>query len=106
MVPEILFAAVASIVTGWGAFTYKKAETARTVADRALHRIDKIELKMAEQYITKQDFETSMDRLFDTLDKMNQDMKYITERVDYHVNQQAQESKELRRQLQTKRRFF
>ena len=88
---------------GWGGFTWKRSEEALAQARAAADKVDNVELKMAEKYLTKQEFETYMDRLFGTLGEMKDGMKYITERVDYHVMEQAIESKELRRRLNEKR---
>ena len=55
---------------------------------------------MAEKYLTKKDFELYMDRLFGTLGEMKEGMQYLTERVDYHVVEQAGESKELRTEIE------
>ena len=87
---------------GWGGFTWKRAEEALSQARIAADRVDRVELKVAEKYLTKQEFESYMDRLFGTLSEMKDGMKYITERVDYHVMEQALESKELRRKLNEK----
>ena len=87
---------------GWGGFTWKRSEEALAQARAAADKVDHVELKMAEKYLTKQEFETYMDRLFGTLGEMKDGMKYITERVDYHVREQALESKELRRKLNEK----
>ena len=106
--PEFVIAAVTSSVLGWGAMTWKKSEQAKDVAERAMHKIDAIELKVAEDYITKRDFQQSMDRLFDSLSEMKADVKYLSERVDYHVKDQAGEVRELREQLEKakKRNWF
>ena len=106
--PEFVIAAVTSSVLGWGAMTWKKSEQAKDVAEKAMHKIDAIELKVAEDYITKRDFQQSMDRLFDTLSEMKADVKYLSERVDYHVNDQAGEVRDLKEQLNKakKRNWF
>ena len=84
---------------GWGGFTWRKSEDAITRAIRAGDRVDRLEVKMAENYLTKQEFQAYMDRLFETLGEMKGGMQYITERVDYHVSEQAQESRELRKKI-------
>tara|TARA_B100001094_G_scaffold313431_1_gene351220 strand:+ start:584 stop:871 length:288 start_codon:yes stop_codon:yes gene_type:complete len=84
---------------GWGGFTWKRAEEALTQARAAADKVDQVELKMAEEYLTKREFEMSMDRLFRTLGEMNTDMKYISARVDYHIQEQVVESDELRKRL-------
>ena len=88
---------------GWGGFTWRRAEEALAEARSAADKVDHVELKMAEDYLTKQEFENYMDRLFGTLGEMKDGMKYLTERVDYHVMEQAVESKELRRRLNERR---
>ena len=103
MFPEFIIAAVTSSVLGWGALTWRKSEQAKDVAEQALHKIERVELKMAEDYLSKKEFEASMDRLFDNLKEIKADMKYITERVDYHVEEQAGEVRELKRQLEKRR---
>jgi hypothetical protein len=97
--PEFILQAVIAAMIGWGGFTWKRAEEALTQARSAADKVDLVELKMAEKYLTKQEFESYMDRLFGTLGEMKDGMKYLTERVDYHVMEQALESKELRNRL-------
>lgn len=97
--PEYILSAAIAAMIGWGGFTWKRAEEALSQARTAADRVDQVELKVAEKYLTKQEFESYMDRLFGTLAEMKNGMKYITERVDYHVMEQALESKELRRKL-------
>lgn len=85
---------------GWGGFTWKRAEEALAQARSAADKVDLVELKMAEKYLTKQEFENYMDRLFGTLGEMKDGMKYLTERVDYHVLEQAGESNQLKSELE------
>jgi len=85
---------------GWGGFTWKRAEDALFVARQAADQVGKVELKMAEEYLTKKDFETYMDRLFDTLAEMKAAVKYVSDRVDYHVSEQAEETRGLRKEVQ------
>ena len=40
-----------------------------------------------------------MDRLFETLGEMKNGMHYLTERVDFHVSEQAGESKQLKAEI-------
>jgi hypothetical protein len=101
--PEYILSAVFAAMIGWGGFTWKRAEEALTQARAAADKVDQVELKMAENYLTKQEFENYMDRLFGTLGEMKDGMQYLTERVDYHVTEQAAESKELRRRLNQRR---
>lgn len=86
-------------VLGWGGFTWRKSEDAITKAIKAGDRVDRLEIKMAEQYLTKQEFQAYMDRLFGTLGEMKNGMQYLTERVDHHVNEQAGEARELRAEI-------
>jgi hypothetical protein len=98
VLPEFVIAAVCSSVLGWGAFTFKRTEEARAVAETALQKIDSVELKVAEDYITKHDFEGAMNRLFDSMSEIKKDVKYLSERMDFHVNDQAVELRRLREQ--------
>lgn len=84
---------------GWGSFTWRKAEDAITHAAKAADRVDRLEVKIAENYLTKQEFQGYMDRLFETLGEMKSGMHYLTERVDYHVTEQAGESKRLHAEI-------
>ena len=86
-------------VLGWGGFTWRRAEDAITHAIKAGDRVDRLEVKIAENYLTKQEFQGYMDRLFETLGEMKGGMQYLTERVDYHVTEQAMESRELRKKI-------
>jgi len=85
---------------GWGGFTWRKAEDAISHAIDAADRVDRLEVKIAENYLTKAEFQAYMDRLFETLGEMKGGMQYLTERVDYHVTEQAGESKELKAEIQ------
>ena len=98
-------------VLGWGGFTWRRAEDAIARAIKAGDRVDRLEIKMtesvdrlevkmAEKYLTKQEFQAYMDRLFETLGEMKGGMRYLTERVDYHVTEQAGESKALKAEIE------
>lgn len=78
---------------GWGGFTWKKAEDAMFAARSAAEQVDRVELKMAEKYLTKQEFELSMERLFGTLARFE-------EKLDYHVYEQDKNIRSLKRRLQ------
>jgi hypothetical protein len=80
---------------GWGGFAWKKAEDAMLAARAAADQVDRVELKMAEKYLTKQEFEITMERLFGTLARFE-------EKLDYHVHEQDQSIKRLKRKLQDK----
>ena len=86
-------------VLGWGGFTWRRAEDAITAAIKAGDRVDRLEIKIAENYLTKQEFQAYMDRLFSTLGEMKNGVQYLTERVDHHVNEQAGESKALKAEI-------
>lgn len=103
-VPESVVGVLVAALLGWGGFTWRRAEDAVTLAIKSSDRVDRLELKVAETYITKQDFQLYMDRLFDTLDEMKSGMQYITERVDFHVSEQAGEITNLRDELERLRR--
>jgi hypothetical protein len=91
-VPEYILATVITIVLGWGGFTWRRAEQALDAAVKACDATDKLELKLAEKYLTKDEFEYQMERLFKTLDRFE-------EKLDYHVYNQAQDIQALRKRL-------
>lgn len=97
--PEYLFGIMITAVLGWGGFTWRRAEDAITQSLKAGDRVDRLEVKIAENYLTKQEFQGYMDRLFETLGEMKGGMQYLTERVDYHVTEQAGESKMLKEEI-------
>lgn len=92
MLPEYILAAMVTAVIGWGGFTWKRAEQALDAAQAAADATDKLELKLAEKYLTKDEFESSMDRLFKTLGRFE-------EKLDYHIYHQNQENQILRTKI-------
>lgn len=89
MMPEFALSAMIAALLGWGGFTWRRAESAIMEARQAADKTDKLELKVAEHYLTKKEFELSMDRLFKTLARFE-------EKLDYHVYDQDQVIKRLR----------
>ena len=98
--PEQLVPILIAAMLGWGGFTWKRAEEALTQSRQATDKIDSVELKMAEHYLSKKEFEAYMNRLFGTLGEMKDGMQYLTERVDYHVSEQARESRGLKNEVE------
>jgi len=92
MLPEALLATMAAALLGWGGFTWKKAEEALLAAREASDQTERLELKVAETYLTKHDFELSMERLFKTLARFE-------DKLDYHVYQQDERIKDLKSRL-------
>lgn len=108
-------------VLGWGGFTWRRAEDAITRSISAGDRVDRLELKIAEKYLTKAEFDADMNRLFSTLGEMKADQQrqsdeirvsqqYLVERIDYHVAEQTKkvdqlqaENERIRRQTQRRR---
>ena len=86
-------------VLGWGGFTWRRAEDAITAAIKAGDRVDRLEVKIAENYLTKVEFQAYMDRLFETLGEMKAGQQYLAERVDFHVTEQAGEAKALKAEI-------
>ena len=89
MLPEYVLSAMIAALLGWGGFTWRRAETALMEARTALDKSDRLELKVAENYLTKKEFELSMDRLFKTLGRFE-------EKLDHHVYDQDQTIKVLK----------
>lgn len=92
MFPEALLATMAAALLGWGGFTWRRAEQALLEARSATDLTEKLELKVAETYLTKHDFELSMERLFKTLARFE-------DKLDYHVYQQDERISELKGRL-------
>lgn len=90
--PEPILAAIVAFVIGWGGFTWRRAEAAMEAADRVGNSVDKLELKLAEKYLTKDEFEHQMERLFKVLGRLE-------EKLDFHVYNQTQDMKTLRYRL-------
>jgi hypothetical protein len=74
MIPEYLIVIVVTTVISWGSFTWRRSEYAVDVAKKSFEKTDKLELKLAEQYLTKSDFDAHMARLFVTLDRLEAKM--------------------------------
>lgn len=92
MLPEYILATMAAALLGWGSFTWKRAEDALLQARVASDQIEKLELKVAETYLTKADFDQYMDRLFNTLIRFE-------DKLDYHVYQQDERIQDLKARL-------
>jgi len=92
MLPEYVLATMAAALLGWGTFTWKRAEDALLVARTASGQTEKLELKVAETYLTKREFELSMERLFSTLSRFE-------DKLDYHVYQQDERINDLKDRL-------
>lgn len=74
--PEYVLAAAASAMLAWGGFTWRRAEKALDAAYAANEAIDKLELAVSKEYLTKQEFSTQMDRLFKTLSRLETKLDY------------------------------
>jgi hypothetical protein len=92
MIPEVLFAIGIPMVVGWMGFTWRRAENAHTALRAFSDKVDKVELKMAEEYLTKKDFEMSMDRLFKGFDRLEK-------KIDFHVYDQSLNIRELQAKI-------
>lgn len=75
--PEYVVAIIASAVLGWGGFTWRRAEQAQDSAERAADRVDKLEIKVAEQYLSKLEFQQRMDQLFVTLNRFEKKLDHM-----------------------------
>lgn len=90
--PEQLLVIMISATLAWGGFTWRRSEHAVDMASKAQDRADRVELKLAEKYLTKDEFETQMERLFATLNRFEQ-------KLDFHVYTQTQDISKLRAKL-------
>ena len=92
MSPEVLIGFLAPAIVGWMGFTWKRTDNALTAVERVADKVDKVELKMAEQYLTKKDFEMSMERLFKGFERLEK-------KIDFHVYEQAVNIRDLKQRL-------
>lgn len=92
MLPEYILAAMVTAVLGWGGFTWRRADHAVDIARAAADATDKLELKLAEKYLSKEEFEITMDRLFKTLGRLE-------EKLDFHVFNQTHDTAILRHRM-------
>lgn len=88
--PIEFFAIMATAMLGWGGFTWSRAEKALDAAERSSDRTDKLELKLAEKYLTKEEFDMQMERLFSTLARLES-------KLDQTVYLQVQEAHRVQR---------
>lgn len=84
--PEYILAGLISVVMGWGTFTWKKAESAFEASRRAEDKTDKLELKIAENYLTRDEFEHQMERLFKTLERLEEKLDYTLYEKNKNLN--------------------
>lgn len=84
MIPEYVLAAMATAVLGWGGLTWRRSEQALDAARSAAESTDRLELKLAEKYLSKDEFESQMERLFKALARLE-------EKLDYHVYNQSKD---------------
>ena len=90
--PENVVVLIVPVVLGWMGLTWKRAEKALSAVERVADKVDKVELKMAEEYLTKKDFELSMERLFKGFDRLEK-------KIDFHVYDQSLNIRELQNKL-------
>tara|TARA_B100000073_G_C23717353_1_gene566423 strand:- start:1677 stop:1991 length:315 start_codon:yes stop_codon:yes gene_type:complete len=100
MTPEALLAMAVPAILGWMGFTWRRAEAALERAERVADKVDRVELKMAEEYLTKKDFSEGLAQVMYSLKEVKGGMQYLTERVDFHVTEQAGEAKQLREEIE------
>ena len=70
VLPEFVITAACHSVLGRSTFTFKRSKEAKAVAEMALQKIDTVELNVVEDYITKHDFQGTMNRLLDSMSKI------------------------------------
>lgn len=94
MIPEALFNLLLPLALGWFGFSWRRTEQAISNVQRVADKVDQVELKMAEQYLTKRDFEIGIERLFAGFERLEQ-------KVDFHVYNQGQRIRELKSRIET-----
>jgi len=78
--PEYVLASLTAALLGWGGFTWKRAEDALFEARRAADMTDKLELKVAESYLTKHDFDLHMERIVNAIERFEHKLDRYTYR--------------------------
>jgi len=123
-VPESILVMLATTLVGWGTFTWKRAEEALVVAQRAVVSTDRLEVKLAEKYVTKEDFRSSINAVMqeftrtredikdgftqirgeyrESYDQLGESLNRLEDKVVYHVDIQAKETSDLRKKLEQK----
>ncbi|QNJ26006.1 hypothetical protein SynSYN20_01679 [Synechococcus sp. SYN20] len=71
MFPEALAGVLIPLVLGWMGFTWKRTDRALDSVERVSDKIDKVELKMAENFVTKADFHLSIERMMKGIDRLD-----------------------------------
>lgn len=77
--PEYVAAIIVSSALGWGGFVWRKSEKATELAHKCHARIDAVELKMAEDYLSKIEFREQMTQLFNTLNRFENKLDKLTD---------------------------
>ena len=63
---------VTTAILGWSGFTWRRSEEAVKSAMNASDAVDRLELKLAEKYLTKEEFVLQMDRLFSAIARIEE----------------------------------
>jgi hypothetical protein len=79
VIPEAAIAMILPAILGWGAFSWRKSEQAIEIAQKANERVDAVELKMAEDYLSKLEFREQMNQLFATLSRFENKIDKIAD---------------------------
>lgn len=111
MIVESFLPVILATFLGWGGFTWRRSEQAYQAAGKAADMVDKLEIKLAERYVTKIELKDNLQTITDELARMREDMnKYfelareqnretldqikrainrLEDKVDYHVTDQV-----------------
>lgn len=73
-------------------FTWKRTDSAHNSIERVADKVDKVELKMAENYVTKEDFHLSVERMMKGIDRLDK-------KTDLLVYDQSTTIRELKTRL-------
>lgn len=74
MSPEVLLPMAIATLLGWGGFTWRKSEDALSRANQAQDLVDKLEIKIAEKYVTKEELKDSVNIVAQELARMREDI--------------------------------
>lgn len=108
--------AIVAAMLGWGGFTWKKIEDALNTANKSQDLVDKLEIKLAEKYVTKEELKDNIkviaqeigrmrediSRSFDLIrqqnkesyDQLSSTLTRVEDKVDYRISDHARRSQD------------
>lgn len=120
--PESLLIMISTALLGWGTFTWRRAEDALHVARRSIDATDRLEVKVAENYVTKEDLKDSIETIMHEFTRTREDISTgfslirgshkeatyqtneaihrLEDKVEHYVSEQAQRNRDYRSRIE------